>query len=131
MDKFLKLNFNDGGRSKYFNYDASDCATRAIAISENIDYMEAFNMVSRELKGESTPHEGVPNTIVKKILKQLGYVEVRKDNRKMFKPDELPKDKRIIIHTRQHVCVFDNMITHDIIFTGRNEVVHWYFEKME
>lgn len=86
-------------------------------------------MVQRELSSGKTPHKAVKNTVVRKILKQLGYVEVRKPNRKSFVSNELPIDKKIIIHTRKHICVFENMGTYDVIPTSQIEAIFGYFVK--
>ena len=133
----ISYTYNDGGRSNYFddringmfNVSICDCVTRAIAIIENIDYLEAYNLVSSYLKKNKTPDQGIKNTIVKNIFKDLGYVFVKKENGKMFKFHELPKDKKIVIHVNKHICVFQNMITEDLFCLKENECVHWYFVK--
>lgn len=127
--EYITVRLNDGGRSLFFNFDAEDCVVRAIAISENLDYMSTFELVQSYIKNGKTPHNAVKNTIVRKVLNDLGYIEIRKENRKTFKINELPMDRKIIIHTKKHICVFDNMVTFDLFCTKQNEPVYGYWVK--
>jgi len=129
MPKYIYVRLEDGGRSKYFDFEADDCVTRAIAIAEKIDYMEAFRLIESQLKNGKTPHEPVKNTIAREVLKSLGWIEIRKENKKSFKLEELPQDEMIIIHTSKHMCAFLNLVTYDLFCTKSNARVYGYFIK--
>ena len=51
----LGFNYNDGGRAKYFNVKGvSDCVCRAIAIGNDMDYKEVYDLINEYAKKEHT-----------------------------------------------------------------------------
>lgn len=127
----IPFKYTDGGRSIFFNFKADDCVTRAIAIAEKLDYMSAFELVQTYIKNGNTPHDAVKNTIVRKVLNNLGYIEVRKNERKNFKISDVPLDKTIIIHVQKHICVLKNGKTYDLFALKSNVTIYGYWIKNE
>ena len=78
----LDFNYNSGGREKYFKGITGDCVCRAIAIANDMDYLEVYNMINEYAKKEhitkrkkkkSSARNGVFKGTEKKILEKLGW----------------------------------------------------------
>lgn len=66
MNDNLKFQYNDGGRSKYFNAkNVGDCVCRAIAIASQTDYKVVYNMLKKEQN--ATPRNGVYRKFYDKV----------------------------------------------------------------
>ena len=50
----MEFNYNDGGRIKYFKGKTGDCVTRAIAIANDMDYKEVYDLINVYAKKERT-----------------------------------------------------------------------------
>ena len=49
----LEFHYNSGGREKYFEKErVGDCVCRAIAIANDMDYLEVYNMINEYAKKE-------------------------------------------------------------------------------
>lgn len=134
----MKFNYNDGGRSKYFQGSANDCVTRAIAIATGKDYKEIYNLVAKEVKavtGTKSARNGVPKKVTKKVMKDLGFkwmptMQIGSGCKTHLREEELPKGI-IIVQVTGHVsCIIDGVIndTHDCSRDG-NRCVYGYWVK--
>lgn len=134
----MKFNYNDGGRSKYFQGNANDCVTRAIAIATGKDYKEIYNLVAKEVKavtGTKSARNGVPKKVTKKVMKDLGFkwvptMQIGSGCKTHLREEELPKGI-IIVQVTGHVsCIIDGVIndTHDCSRDG-NRCVYGYWVK--
>lgn len=130
----MRFNYNDGGRSKYFKADkVGDCVTRAIAIANNMDYKEIYQMV--KVANGKTPRNGVSKTATRIVMKQLGWtwiptMTIGSGCQVHLKEDELPKGT-IIVQLSHHVsCIIDGVIndTYDCSRDG-TRCVYGYFIK--
>lgn len=144
----MDFNYNDGGRSKYFKAErVGDCVCRAIAIGNNMDYMQVYNLINeyakKEHKGKrkrgiSNARNGVYKNTIKKVLEELGWVwiptmEIGKGCQVHLRDGELPMDKTIIVNVSRHTtCVINGVIndTYDCSRDG-NRCVYGYFIKKE
>ena len=79
----MKFFYNDGGRSKYYKSEkVGDCVCRAIAIANEMDYKEVYDLINEYAKKErinkksgsrSSSRNGVAKTTTRKILNDLGW----------------------------------------------------------
>ena len=142
----LDFNYNDGGRSKYFKTEkVGDCVCRAIAIANNMDYKEVYDLINKYSKRErtslrkksvSSARNGVYKETIKKILEDLGWTWVAtmgigKGCQVHLRKDEIPMNETIIVNVSKHTtCVKDGVIndTYDCSRHG-NRCVYGYFIK--
>lgn len=140
----MEFNFNDGGRSKYFNGTAGDCVTRAISIATGIDYLEVYNSLNNLAKNEKTgkrkhkisnSRTGVYKQTADKYLNSLGWIwkpcmQIGSGCTTHLKAEELPKGTIICRLTRHFTCVIDGVIndTYDCS-RHENRCVYGYYYK--
>lgn len=118
----------DGGRVSYFDKKAKgDCATRAIAISNNMDYLEAHNLVRSFKKGN--PDTGLNLRILHKIMESLGWVWIS-TNKKRLSEISLPKEDIVLIRLAHAIAIKDGL-AHDtfISLKTRGIKIHGYYRK--
>lgn len=137
----MKFNYNDGGRSKYFKGDARDCVTRAIAIANNMDYKEVYDLVASYVKkvtGTKSARNGVPKKVTRKILEDLGWtwipvMKIGSGCELHLNEDELEhfNDTTIIVQVSKHVCCIKEGVMQDTFNCSRdgNRCVYGYYIK--
>lgn len=110
----MKVKYNDGGRSKYYNASARDCVTRAVAIAAGVDYKEAYRAITKLIG--YTPRNGVFNADVKKIMKHFGgqwtpCMTIGSGCKVHLADNEVPMQGRIVCNCSGHlVAVIDGVI---------------------
>ena len=141
----MKFNYNDGGRSKYFKGQTRDCVCRAIAIANNMDYKEVYDLINeyakrektgRRKKGISSARTGVYKQTENKLLQDLGWtwvatMKIGSGCNTHLKEDELPKGTIIVRLSKHLTCVIDSVIndTYDCSRDGNRCVYgYWYKE---
>ena len=142
----LGFNYNDGGRAKYFNVKGvSDCVCRAIAIGNDMDYKEVYDLINEYAKKEhtgkrkkriSSARNGVYKNTTKKILESLGWtwvatMEIGKGCQVHLRANDIPMNETIIVSVSKHLtCIKNGIIndTHDCSREG-NRCVYGYFIK--
>ena len=106
--------YDTGGREKYYKaLNVRDCATRAIAIANDMDYKETYMML-KEYNGGESPRNGVYGFISSKMLTDLGweYVEY-KDEDVYFADAMIPIDEIIICKLPGHLVAVIKGVAHD------------------
>lgn len=140
----MKFNYNDGGRNKYFKGTTGDCVCRAIAIANNMDYKEVYDMINEYSKGERTgkrkrgisnARTGVYKNTIKRILEDLGWVwiptmKIGSGCTIHLKEDELPKGTIIVNVSKHTTCIIDGVIndTYDCSREGTRCVYGYYIK---
>lgn len=124
----LEFNYNSGGREKYFTKErVGDCVCRAIAIANDMDYLEVYNMINDYAKSEhitkrkkkkSNARNGVYKGTEKRILTELGWkwkptMEIGKGCQCHLRANEIPMDKTIICQVSKHLTVVKNGVIND------------------
>ena len=139
----MEFNYNDGGRHKYFKGTTGDCVCRAIAIANNMDYKEVYNLINeyakkektgRRKRGISNARTGVYKNTEKKILESLGWkykatMGIGTGCKVHLKEDELPNGTIIVQVSRHLTCIIDGVIndTYDCSRDGSRCVYgYWY-----
>lgn len=92
----MKFKYNTGGREKYYKkINVRDCATRAIAIANNMDYKEVYELMW-EYQGKS-PRNGVSQDTTNNCLNDLGweYINIEQEF-KRINDFEIQKEKLIL-----------------------------------
>lgn len=113
----LQFQFNDGGRHKYYKAkNVGDCVTRAIAIATKMDYKDVYNLIKRYTK--DSPRNGVRKTIIKRIMKDLGYewiptMAISSGCTTHLAYGEIPMDKTIICSCSGHLVAVINGVVND------------------
>lgn len=144
----LDFQYNSGGRENYFKKErVGDCVCRAIAIANDMDYLEVYNMINEYAKKEhitkrkkkkSSARNGVFKGTEKKILEKLGWswvatMEIGKGCQVHLRANEIPMNKTIIVQVSRHLtCVKSGVIndTYDCSKDG-NRCVYGYWVKNE
>lgn len=143
----MKFNYNDGGRSKYFKAErVRDCVCRAIAIANNMDYKEVYDLINDYAKNEhkgkrkrgiSNARSGVYKNTYKKLLKDLGWkwiptMSIGQGCTTHLVENELPKGTIIVSVSKHLTCIIDGVIndTYDCSREG-TRCVYGYFIKEE
>ena len=128
----MKWIYNDGGRSKYFKGYANDCVCRSIAIANNMDYKEIYDLITDYIKNEpldelyvSNARNGVSKDLSRKILEDLGwtYTPTMKFGSgciKHLKKEELPNGT-LIVQVSKHLTTVIDGIIYDIYDPSRHE----------
>lgn len=141
----MDFNYNDGGRSKYFKGLTGDCVCRAIAIANDMDYMETYNLINEYAKKErigkrkrgiSNAKTGVYKTTIRKLLKDLGWewvptMTIGSGCNTHLKKDELPNETIIVNVSKHTVCVKNGIIndTFDCSRGGTRCVYGYYIKR--
>lgn len=141
----LKFTYNDGGRSNYFKGTTGDCVCRAIAIANDMDYLEVYNLINEYAKKEritkrqktkSNARTGVRNTTIRKILEDLGWtwiptMEIGSGCQVHLKANEIPTDKTIVVKVSSHLVAVANGVVNDTYDCTRdgNRCVYGYYVK--
>ena len=140
----MKFQYNDGGRSNYFNGTTGDCVCRAISIATEMDYKEVYDMINqyakkertgRRKKGKSNARTGVYTSTAKKILADLGWtwhptMGIGTGCQVHVREDELPKGRLILNLSRHFSCMIDGVLndTYDCSRNG-TRCVYGYWSK--
>lgn len=137
----MQFKYDDGGRSKYFKGQCNDCVVRAIAIAEDKDYREVYDLVNKKLKAyghKLVRNSGVPKYLVREILKELGYewqavMKIGSGCEMHLNEDELPSgDGTIIVKLSGHVACVKGNVLFDTFDCSRNgtRCVYGYWYKV-
>ena len=131
----LKYQFNDGGRSLYFNskHAVGDCGVRAFAIASGLDYKEVYNMM-RKIYGQS-PRNGLPRRCFHKAAQMIGAkwhatMHIGEGCTTHLRAGEIPMQGRIVCNVSRHyVAVIDGVVndTYDCTRDG-DRCVYGYWE---
>ena len=139
----LEFNYNTGGREKYFKGITGDCVCRAIAIANDMDYLEVYKMINEYSKKErngkrkkSNARSGVRITTERKILKDLGWtwcpmMKIGSGCQVHLRTDEIPMNKTILVSVSKHLTCVKNGIINDTYDCSRegNRCVYGYYMK--
>lgn len=141
----MEFNYNDGGRSKYFKGQTGDCVCRAIAIANNMDYKEVYNLINEYAKRERTgkrkrkisnARKGVYKSTIKKVLKDLGWtwiptMTIGSGCTTHLRKEELPTGTLIVNVSKHTTCIIDGVIndTYDCSRDGLRCVYGYYIKK--
>ncbi len=106
--------YDTGGRENYYKaLNVRDCATRAIAIANGMDYKETYMMMKKYNGGES-PHDGVYGFISSKMLTDLGWEYIEYKDKDTYLADaEIPFDEIIICKLHGHLVAVVKGVVHD------------------
>ena len=143
----LDFNYNDGGRSKYFKAEkVGDCVCRAIAIANNMDYKEVYDMINlyakkehlgKRKKGISNARNGVYKDTIRRVLEDLGWTWVAtmgigKGCQVHLRVGEIPMNETIIVNVSKHTTCVINGVINDTFDCSRNgnRCVYGYFIKI-
>lgn len=140
----MRFQFNDGGRSKYFKGQTSDCVCRSIAIATGKDYLEVYNTINKLAQDEkitkrkktiSHARTGVHKKTWKDYLKFLGWqyvscMGIGTGCKVHLKESELPKGILLVQVSKHLTCVINGVIhdNHDCS-RGEKRCVYGYFIK--
>lgn len=140
----LDFNYNDGGRSKYFKGSTGDCVCRAIAIANDMDYKQVYDLINEYAKKEritkrkkknSNARTGVYKDTSRKVLQDLGWIfiptmTIGSGCQVHLRKDELPSGVIIAKVSRHLVCIIDGVVndTYDCTRNG-GRCVYGYFIK--
>lgn len=116
----LPFKFNDGGRAKAGYSLSPDCVARAIAIVEEMPYLDAVRLIRDKLlmnKGMYTARQlsavhGIPQYITEWVMRGLGYKYIETPGVCFRSRQGLPKG-RIVIRVRGHVAAVINGVLND------------------
>lgn len=142
----LDFQYNSGGRENYFKKErVGDCVCRAIAIANDMDYLEVYNMINEYAKQEhitkrkkkkSNARNGVFKGTEKKILETLGWkwvacMQIGKGCQVHLRANEIPMNKTIICQVSHHLTVVKNGVINDTYNCSRegNRCVYGYWVK--
>lgn len=146
MEK-LGFNYNDGGRAKYFSAErVGDCVCRAIAIGNDMDYKEVYDLINKyakkehvgkRKKGISNARNGVYKDTIKRVLEELGWtwvatMEIGKGCQVHLRANEIPMNETIIVNVSKHTtCVKNGVIndTYDCSREGTRCVYGYYIKR--
>lgn len=124
MKGTLEYQYNDGGRSRYYNAkDVGDCAVRAAAIASGKDYKEVYNLF-KSVEGRS-PRNGVKKTTSKKVLAMLGgewvpCMKVGSGCKVHLAPNEIPMKGKIVVAVTRHLCAVIDGVINDTFDPSRD-----------
>lgn len=106
--------YDTGGRENYYKaLNVRDCATRAIAIANGMDYKETYMMMKKYNGGES-PRDGVYGFISSKMLTDLGWEYIEYKDKDTYLADaEIPFDEIIICKLHGHLVAVVKGVVHD------------------
>lgn len=146
MEK-LGFNYNDGGRAKYFSAErVGDCVCRAIAIGNDMDYKEVYDLINKyakkehvgkRKKGISNARNGVYKDTIRRVLEDLGWtwvatMEIGKGCQVHLRANEIPMNETIIVNVSKHTtCVKNGVIndTYDCSREGTRCVYGYYIKR--
>ena len=130
----MEWTFNDGGRSKYFKGNTSDCVCRAIAIATGLDYKVVYDELNKRAKAYNTKvadkiargkatkanmvssRTGMVRVVYEPYLKELGWEwhslnRIGSIKKTHLVAEELPNEKVIICQLTKHlVCVVNGVV---------------------
>jgi hypothetical protein len=121
--------FNDGGRSKYFNGKGGDCVTRAIAIVTGKDYKEVYDHLAEgnasQRKGKREGSNAGKRTALRGIntkrkwfqdlMKSWGFewtptMKIGEGCKTHLCSSELPKGKLVVAVSKHYTTMIDGVI---------------------
>lgn len=128
----MEFFFDTGGREKYYKQIfVGDCATRAIAIANHLDYKIVYNMMRKIF--DNSPRNGVTKEVTDDCLKILGwdYVNLEFKNKKLSSFETLNSNcifRLQIAEYKTHIVAYINGMLHDTFDCSRiNPVVLGYW----
>lgn len=127
----MEFHFNTGGREKYYKQVyVRDCATRALAIANNLDYKVAYKLMWKYQNG--TPRNGVSTKSTNRCLSDIGwdYHDIKSEH---IKINEFKFPNGIIIcRIKGHVTTIINGIINDTWNCSKKnpEIVGYWIKKM-
>lgn len=152
----IKVVYNDGGRSKYYEGVASDCVVRAIAIATSQDYKVVYEALRERMKAveyESlqkfaskcglknvgtpyvSPRNGVNKSVYGPYLSDLGWkwtplVKIGTGCKVHLRESEV-LEGRIIVRLSKHIAAVINKEIHDTYDCSRDgtRCVYGYWSK--
>ena len=131
----LGFQYNSGGREKYFQKErVGDCVCRAIAIANDMDYLEVYNLIndyakkehiSKRKKKKSSARNGVYRNSYDKLLKDLGWtfiplMTIGSGCQVHLRANEIPMNKTIIVRLSRHLSCIKSGIINDTYDCSRN-----------
>lgn len=132
----LDFNYNDGGRSLYFDAaKVSDCVVRAISIATDTDYKEVYDKSAKFLG--YTPRNGVARRDTKKLMAYFGFswvplMTIGSGCTAHLAVGEIPMSGRIVCSVSKHItAVIDGVLndTYDCSRGGSRCVYGYWFIK--
>lgn len=108
----MEWTYNTGGRERYYKaLNVRDCVTRAVAISNNMDYKKAYKLVWR-FEGNS-PRNGVSQTGTDNTFKSLGwkYKDVRAEHIRIN--DFKISNPNMVLRIKGHVVAVKDGVLND------------------
>ena len=143
----MEFKYNDGGRSKYFKAErVGDCVCRAIAIANDMDYKEVYDLINKyarkerigiRKRGISNSRTGVYKDTIRKVLEDLGWswtptMTIGSGCNVHLRKEELPSGTIIVNVSKHTTCVKDGVIndTYDCS-RGGTRCVYGYYTKEE
>ena len=107
--------YDDGGRAEagYKAKGVGDCVPRAIAIATGIPYKKVLGDLYEKQKAfywdrysSKNPHptQGTQPKVYDAYLEDLGWKKVYPKGKLRFRKDNLPKRKKLIVHTDRHLA---------------------------
>ena len=131
----MKWVYDTGGREKYYKaLNVGDCVVRAIAIANQMDYKETYNLVKKYNGGE-TPRNGVYKIVYGRLLRDLGwkYISCCEDGHDevFLRTGQLPEQGVIICRLARHAVTIIDGVIHDTYnsYGDGNRRVYGYWEK--
>jgi len=137
----MKFNYNDGGRSKYFQGSSGDCVTRAIAIATGRDYLEVYNALNKMAKRESVKRHrghkrsqsrnGVFKETWKRYLRDSGWVRVSTcefgstKSKVKFVDGALPEKGTYIVQLSKHLTTLVDGVINDTYDCSSKDYYDW------
>ena len=122
----MPMRIDDGGRAAAgYKGQTGDCVARAIAITTDLDYQEAYDLINstatNHLDGDrSHARTGVENVLTRQVLKDLGFtwtplMKVGSGCTVHLRADELPGGTLIVKLSHHVAAVIDRVLydTHD------------------
>lgn len=141
----MNVVIDDGGRAAAgYRGNASDCATRAIAIATGLRYQEVYDLVnqfgkmersSKRRRSRSSAREGVYKTTMRRIMEHLGWVwtptmGIGTGCTVHLLAAELPPGRLVVAVSKHYTAVIDGVI-HDTYDPSRDgtRCVYGYWEE--
>lgn len=118
----MKWIYSDGGRSNYFKGSANDCVCRSIAIANNMDYKDVYDLINSYIDKEpldekyiNNARDGISKELSRKILEDLGWIytptmKFGSGCTIHLKKEELPKGRLIVQVSKHLTTVIDGVI---------------------
>lgn len=143
----MQVKIDDGGRAAAgFKGQASDCATRALAIAAEMPYREVYDLInqygererrSKKRRGKTNARTGVYKQTFRRIMEDLGWawtptMKIGQGCKVHLRAEELPSGRLIVAVSKHYVAVIDGVVhdTHDCTRNG-TRCVYGYWQKKQ